>query len=512
MEKYVDIPAIVQVIGGIYNNPTLLDETDKYTFNEEDFPEEFHKILFGSIYNLYLLGAKEISIVSIEDYLTQRPNSFAIYKMYKGADYLQQLSQTTQLAAFDYYYGRMKKMTLLRMYNKIGLNLTWLYDVDNILDNKKKQAQEEWLDNTSIEDIANLIDKRITDIHLKYVDNSDNNLLNAGDGAKELLEQFQKTPELGYPLYGTYINTITRGARLKKFYLRSAATGVGKTRSMIADVCSIACDRRFDSAQQKWINTGTREPAMFISTEQEIDEIQTMIIAFISDVDEEHIINGQYFENEWERVIEAVNILNKSPLYIQQLPDFSLKDIENAIKQGIHNYGIKYVFFDYIHSSMKILGEISSKAGVKNLREDNILFMISIRLKDLCNQYGIFIMTATQLNSDYRSADIYDQNLLRGAKSIADKIDLGMIMLEVNQKDLDALEPIIKKGGFFTPVIKISIYKNRRGKYKNLLLWCSENRGTCKINPMFVTTYNYELISIEDLQIVIKPKIESSAF
>ena len=48
---------------------------------------------------------------------------------------------------------------------------------------------------------------------------------------------------------------------------------------------------------------------------------------------------------------------------------------------------------------MKILSEVTSKTGIKGLREDNVLFMISIRLKDLCNQYGVFILTATQLNS-----------------------------------------------------------------------------------------------------------------
>ena len=50
--KYVDISAIIQVIGSVYQNPTLLDN-ENYTFNTDDFTEEFHKILFGSIYNLY---------------------------------------------------------------------------------------------------------------------------------------------------------------------------------------------------------------------------------------------------------------------------------------------------------------------------------------------------------------------------------------------------------------------------------------------------------------------------
>ena len=63
-------------------------------------------------------------------------------------------------------------------------------------------------------------------------------------------------------------------------------------------------------------------------------------------------------------------------------PDFSMQDIENTIKgRGIRDYGVRYVFFDYIHTSMKILTEVTSKTGIKGLREDNVLFMISIRLK-----------------------------------------------------------------------------------------------------------------------------------
>ena len=510
MGKYVDISSIIQVIGGIYVNPSLLDIEDKYFFYEEDFTEEFHKILFGSIYNLHALGAKEITVSAIEDYLEQRPKKLAVYKANKGQEYLQKLSQNVQLAAFDYYYKRMKKMTLMRMYQSIGMDLSWLYDIDNILDMKKKQAQEDWLDNTSIEEIAEIIDKKITDIRLKYVDDSTDKASHAGEGALELLERLKETPEVGYPLFGPLINTVTRGARLKKFYLRSAATGVGKTRAMIADSCSIACDEIYDSTQQKWINNGTKEPTIFITTEQEKDEIQTMMIAFLSDVDEEHIISGEYYAGEWERVIYAANLLSKCPLYIEQLPDFSLKDIENAIKRGIRDYEVKYVFFDYIHTSMKILTEVSSKTGIKGLREDNVLFMISIRLKDLCNQYGVFIMTATQLNADYITAKQYDQNLLRGAKSIADKIDCGMIMLETDNDDLVALEDVLAEGGFERPIIKISIYKNRRGRYKSILLWCKTNRGTCKIVPMFATNYQYELIPIDDLKIKVKPKEESA--
>ena len=116
---------------------------------------------------------------------------------------------------------------------------------------------------------------------------------------------------------------------------------------MIADACYIACDEFYNLAEKRWVQNGTKEPTIFISTEQEIDEIQTMMYAFLSGVDEEHIITGNYALGEWERVVYAAKLLEKCPLYIQQLPDFSLQDIENTIKKGIRDYGVKYVFFDY---------------------------------------------------------------------------------------------------------------------------------------------------------------------
>ena len=67
--KYIDIPAIVQVIGNVFNNPSLLDMTDKYTVTEEDFVEDFHKIVFGSIYKIYELGAEKVSIENISDFI-----------------------------------------------------------------------------------------------------------------------------------------------------------------------------------------------------------------------------------------------------------------------------------------------------------------------------------------------------------------------------------------------------------------------------------------------------------
>lgn len=137
--------------------------------------------------------------------------------------------------------------------------------------------------------------------------------------------------------------------------------------------------------------------------------------------------------------------------------------------------------------------------------------MLAIRLKDLCNQYGVFIMTSTQLNGDWKEAKIPDQNLLRGAKSIGDKIDWGGILLPVTSEDIESLEPILTSGVFEKPTLKLSVYKNRRGRYKSLYLWCKANLGTCRVNPMFATTYDYELIQMDNIKVIIDDN-EPSAF
>ena len=510
--RYVDIPAIMQVIGCIYQNPSLLDN-EAYHFTSEDFTEEFHKVIFGSIYNLHVLGANEINANTIEDYLGQRPTKIAIYKANNGKEWLSKINDNTQVAAFDYYYKKMKKMTLFRMYKEVvGMDLSWLYDIDNIFDLKKKQAQEDWLDNTPIEKIADIIDGKIIQIKSKYIDNADDSFAQAGQNIDELISRLQKYPEYGYPLYGDLNNTIHRGARLGKLYLRSAATGTGKTRAMIADCCTIGCPELYDPKKGAWVANGTAEPTIFITTEQQVDEIQTMMLAFISNVDEDKIIDNMYYEGELDRVLHAAQILKESPIQIKRLPDFNLADIENTIKFGVREYHTRYFFHDYIHTSIKILSEVSGKSKVEGLKEYNVLFMIAVRLKDLAVENGVFIETATQLNAEYRTAQTYDQNLLRGAKSIADKIDMGEIMLDVSNEDKEALKDLINKNGFPVPDTKISVYKNRRGKYKDILLWCSSNKAVCKITPVFVTNYQYELIDIPAIHINVTPKEEESAF
>lgn len=500
--KYQDTTAVLQVIGSILVCPEdFLEEEGTYFYNEADFTEDLHRVVFSAASNLYQQGAKKIDAKTIEDYLMDnRPASLAIYLTNNGMQWVTEVANCAETVDFDYYYMRMKKMTLLRSYEKVGMDLTWLYDPD-ILDPTERQRQKIRFDNYSLNELADVIDNRILDIREMYVDNATDGSSAIGDGIFELLAGLNEQPEMGAPLYGPYINTITRGARLGKFYLRSAATGVGKSRTMMADACNMACNKIYDTSLEKWVDNGEKLDTLFISVELEPDELKTMALAFLSGVNESHILDAEYLPGEQKRVEEAAQVLMESPLYIEYLPDYSLKDIENTIKRSIRLRKTQYIFLDYIATSMKIIEEIASRSSGMKLREDNILFLLSSRLKDICCKYDVHIFSSTQLNAAYKSEEIPDQNLLRGSKAVADRIDVGMILLDITEQDKQAIANLVTNSGYPMPNVKLSIYKNRRGAYTKCYLWMNADKSTCRYRGLFMTDYQYNPLPIADTKI-----------
>ena len=99
--KYVDSTAVTQVIGCVYNTPQLLDYTDKYVITDEDFNDDFHRIVFGAIYKLHELGAEKVSLENILDFLSTRPKYEGIFNANKGEEWLMKVSENAKLLSFS---------------------------------------------------------------------------------------------------------------------------------------------------------------------------------------------------------------------------------------------------------------------------------------------------------------------------------------------------------------------------------------------------------------------------
>lgn len=505
--KYQDGVAETQLIGCVLRDPTLLDDDGRYFFAPDgsDFTSDVRRVIFAAALNLHRLGAESLSSNAITEYLAPHPTSFGIFNASKGVEFIEEAKLNAELSNFDYNYERVKKFALLRGYENAGMKLDWLYDPDNILDSKERTRQEDFFNSLTIGKLADLVDNQVLEVRDKCVDNIVNDSVQIATGIEELIDNLSIEPELGAPMYGDIINTVTRGARRGKFYLRSGATGTGKTRMMMADACCFSCKELFNIKTQTWEKiSDTQYPTLFISTELEMDELQTMSLGFLSGVNEEKILKGEMTFEETQRVKYAIKVLQESQLFIEVIPNFNIKTIENCIKRNARVNKVTFVCFDYINSSLGLLQEMASQTRGVNMREDNILFLLSTKLKELATSFNLFILSGTQLNASWKTDPLPDANLLKGAKSIAERVDWGSIVLNTTQDDEELLKPALEETGFEMPNTKLSIYKNRRGSYVQCFVWMKADKGTCRFDPLFITDWDYKIIPVAPTKINVR--------
>lgn len=77
-------------------------------------------------------------------------------------------------------------------------------------------------------------------------------------------------------------------------------------------------------------------------------------------------------------------------------------------------------------------------------------------------------------------------------------------MLDVTKDDIAKLDSILSTSVWPVPNVKMSVYKNRRGPHTGVYLWGVSNLGTCRTQWYFATRWNYELIDIADLKIMVQ--------
>jgi replicative DNA helicase len=259
-------------------------------------------------------------------------------------------------------------------------------------------------------------------------------------------------------------------------------------------MAQISCSHIWDYNVKGYVTNGPTYPVLFISTELEQEELQTALIAHISGVDEDVIKNGRYSKEVEDRLNKAIQIIEAAPFHAVYIDDFSIADIETLIEQYIIEQGVKYVGFDYIQMVSKRARTMQEQfAGA--LREDQILVQLSASLKLLANKYDVYMISATQLNRNSKDHDMRDTSSLRGGSATADKVDHGVMMFRVTQKDLDNLKHILERGYDVTkPNFCHYIYKNRGGR-TGVIIWTNYHGGVIREEPLFLTDLDYNHIA-----------------
>lgn len=270
------------------------------------------------------------------------------------------------------------------------------------------------------------------------------------------------------------------------------------TRSMVADACKIAYPIRFDNVQKRWVATGSCEPVLYIMTEQDPSEIQTMILAYLTGINEEYFLYGTFREEHMDRILTAMNIMERyqDNLLFVRIPDPCSSLVKNIFHKYAFRFNIQNFFYDYIFSSPAMLNEFRDL----KVREDVSLRLFTTTLKNLAIELDAFVMTATQVsNNDDKTSGFMDFRNVQGSRAIVNLVDFACVMSRPTPEDLKMVGGFKSRFGY-EPNLITDVFKNRRGRWTMCRIWSYMDLGIMRRIDLFVTTPTNELI--EEFQIV----------
>lgn len=493
--------AIKKVLSSIYKDNDLIISS-QYPLKLNDFALKKYKAIYSCLYNLYTLGNNNIDMGDIIGYFQQQNKIYSQFVDDGGMDCLEEICSDDSSLNFEYNYSLTKKYSLLNDLKKIGIDISDVYDENLGINETEDQLIE--FNRMSIDDIFKHYEIKLNNLQNRYDSVLEKTCIRAADEIEDLIKSLETKPEIGLPLEGEIYNTVTRGARLKKLYIDSGSSGSGKSRRMIGNACRLSIPMYYDLDTEQWINTSCDNKVLYITTELEHSEVQTIILSYMTGVNEEKILNNKCSEEEKERISLAIEYLKQyNNIIIEYLPNPTLITIQNTIKKHVLQDDVKYVFYDYIHISA---GLISNRD--KQMRDDVILMLLATTLKELANELNIHISTATQLSGEYEEKEIKNENLIRGSKAVADKADIGAITLKVTAAEEELGRAFAIKLNTQIPNFITDIYKNRRGKWTGIRIWRYIDLGTSRISDCFVTDRQNDLVEFNNIKIQVRsPKI-----
>ena len=482
-----------QVLGCLIKRPQLLSEIDKYSFDLTDFSNRFERTIYMAIEGLYRNGATKIQPIDIENFIEADQVSATMFKEKNGIEYLQDIIELSELDNFDFYYGRFKKLNLLKDLKKQGFDVSEFY-CENLADPKAQEINERFNKLTSKE-ITDTIRKKLLGLESKYETTDEVEVESAAEGMEDLVEHLGAAYEIGIPVQGHIYNQVIDGARRGTLTIRSAPSGVGKTSNAIADACYLAYPIRYDSLKNEWELTGNNEKVLFIVTEQRFEEVRKMILAYLTDISRSRFKYADFNDRENTVIQQAIRLMKifNDNLILVKMPNPTIESIKTIVRENCIVHDIGYVFYDYIFIGPALLNEFKGFA----IRNDEVLLMFATALKDLAVELNVAMFTSTQLNAKGDdNKDIRNEGALAGGRSTINKADNGAIMARPTKEELEVLEPLFKENISNRPNLVTDIFKVRSGEWTQVRIWSDMDLGTLRKRDLFIT--DSRLDPIED--------------
>ncbi|MDR0915325.1 MAG: replicative DNA helicase [Endomicrobium sp.] len=402
----------------------------------DDLYSKAHKLIFSTIYELYIVRKIPIDIFTVSNILKTND----LFINIGGTSYLVKLTDTTQtIANVESYITIIKEKAILRRIINAGHLM-----IDQALSEQK-----------SIDEILNESQSALFNIFTQYKNNKNQGCIQVTGFVRPLLKSLEEircdsTKLSGLSTGFKYLDIKTTGFQPSELIIIAARPSMGKT----ALALNIA----------EHVAIYNRKPVGIFSLETNRTMVILRMLSSLARINTWNLRNGQYSQHDWTKLNEAAKKISTAPIFIDDDANITVMEIEvraRKLATELYNQGtpLSLLIIDYIQF---IRGHHYNKFSNRQQEVSDI----SRALKSLAKDLNIPVVVLSQL-----SRKPEDQGRKNNTPQLSDLRDSGAI-----EQDADLVMMLYREGYYNrdNPDIQkkatLIIAKQRNGPVANIPL------------------------------------------
>ena len=349
------IEAEIAVLGGlIIDNESWEKIADILSVN--DFYNQEHRKIYSCIVSL-VDDNTPFDVVTINEKVnTSNDKSFSTYLS-------EIINQTPSAANIKAYANIVREQSILRQ----------LINVSNVLIEKSRDGA---IDSKALLDVAEQKIFKISEESLK----ANNGFQNINQLVKESLEQIEERAENGESVTGvatgfSEFDNKTTGLQGGDLIIVAGRPSMGKT--------------SFAMNLSEYASLKSDAVTAIFSMEMSGTQLSTRLISSMGRINQQKIRTGKLTDDDWPRLTNAVALLSKANIFIDDTPALTPTDIRARARRLKREKGLDLIVIDYMQL-MQLTN--SSENRATELSE------ISRSLKALARELDVPVVALSQLN------------------------------------------------------------------------------------------------------------------
>lgn len=139
---------------------------------------------------------------------------------------------------------------------------------------------------------------------------------------------------------------------------------------------------------------GAGKSAAVFSMEMSVEQLAFRMVASLGRVDQSHLRNGRFGDDDWPRIHGAIQQMAEAPIYIDDTPSMTPTEVRARARRLQRERGLDLIVIDYLQL-MRVAGSAENRATE--------ISEISRSLKGLARELRVPVIALSQLNRSVES-------------------------------------------------------------------------------------------------------------